>query len=35
MFVVGFANLENKLVIVLDIERLVISSVLGDSKEAA
>lgn len=35
MFVVGLANLENKLLIILDIERLVISSVLGDDKAAA
>jgi purine-binding chemotaxis protein CheW len=35
LFVVGLASLENKLVIILDIERLVISSVLGDSKVAA
>jgi purine-binding chemotaxis protein CheW len=30
MFVVGLANLDDKLVIILDIERLVLSSVLGD-----
>ena len=35
MFVVGLANLDNKLIIILDIERLVISSVLGDDKAAA
>ena len=35
MFVVGLANLDNKLLIILDIERLVISSVLGDDKAAA
>lgn len=35
MFVVGLANLEKKLLIILDIERLVISSVLGDDKAAA
>jgi purine-binding chemotaxis protein CheW len=34
MFVVGLANLANKLVIILDIERLVISSVF-DGKAAA
>jgi purine-binding chemotaxis protein CheW len=35
MFVVGLANLDHKLLIILDIERLVISSVLGDDKAAA
>jgi purine-binding chemotaxis protein CheW len=35
MFVVGLANLDSKLVILLDIERLVISSVAGDGKVAA
>jgi purine-binding chemotaxis protein CheW len=35
LFVVGLAKLEDKLVIILDIERLVISCVLGDSKAAA
>jgi purine-binding chemotaxis protein CheW len=35
MFVIGLANLDNKLIIILDIERLVISSVLGDDKAAA
>lgn len=35
MFVIGLANLDNKLLIILDIERLVISSVLGDDKVAA
>jgi purine-binding chemotaxis protein CheW len=35
LYVVGLANLDDKLVIILDIERLVISSVLGDSKAAA
>jgi purine-binding chemotaxis protein CheW len=35
MFVVGLANLDNKLLIILDIERLVISSVLGNDKAAA
>lgn len=35
MFVLGLASLENKLVIVLDIERVVTTSVLGDSKAAA
>jgi len=35
MFVVGLAKLEEKLVIILDIERLVLSSVLGDAKAAA
>jgi purine-binding chemotaxis protein CheW len=35
LFVVGLAKLEDKLVIILDIERLVISCVLGDSKVAA
>ena len=34
MFVLGLAKHENKLVIVLDIGRLVISSVLGDTKAA-
>ena len=34
MFVLGLAKLEDKLVIILDIERLVISSVLGDTKAA-
>ena len=34
MFVLGLAKHENKMVIVLDIERLVISSVLGDTKAA-
>jgi purine-binding chemotaxis protein CheW len=34
MFVLGLAKLEDKLVIILDIERLVISSVLGDAKAA-
>jgi purine-binding chemotaxis protein CheW len=35
MFVMGLASLESKLVIVLDIERVVTTSVLGDSKAAA
>jgi purine-binding chemotaxis protein CheW len=35
LFVVGLASLDDKLVIILDIERLVTSSVLGDSKVAA
>jgi purine-binding chemotaxis protein CheW len=35
MFVTGLANLDGKLLIILDIERLVISSVLGDGKAAA
>jgi purine-binding chemotaxis protein CheW len=35
LFVVGLANLDGKLVIILDIERLVLSSVLGDGKAAA
>ena len=35
MFVVGLASLDSKLVIILDIDRLVLSSVLGDSKAAA
>lgn len=35
MFVTGLAQLDDKLVIILDIERLVISSVLSDSKVAA
>ncbi|MDB6085283.1 MAG: CheW protein [Gammaproteobacteria bacterium] len=35
LFVVGLANLDDKLVIILDIERLVNSSVFGDSKAAA
>ena len=34
MFVLGLAKLEDKLVIILDIERLVISSVSGDTKAA-
>jgi purine-binding chemotaxis protein CheW len=34
MFVLGLAKLEDKLVIVLDIERLVISSVMGETKAA-
>jgi purine-binding chemotaxis protein CheW len=34
MFVLGLAKLEDKLVIVLDIERLVISSVMGEAKAA-
>jgi purine-binding chemotaxis protein CheW len=34
MFVLGLAKLEDKLVIILDIERLVISSVLGETKAA-
>jgi len=34
MFVLGLAKHENKLVIILDIERLVVSSVLGDTKAA-
>jgi len=34
MFVTGLARLEDKLVIILDIERLVTSSILGDSKAA-
>jgi purine-binding chemotaxis protein CheW len=34
-FVVGLANLDDKLLIILDIERLVLSSVLGDGKVAA
>jgi purine-binding chemotaxis protein CheW len=34
MFVLGLAKHEDKLVIILDIERLVISSVLGDTKAA-
>jgi len=35
MFVTGLARLEEKLVIILDIERLVTSSILGDAKAAA
>jgi purine-binding chemotaxis protein CheW len=35
MFVVGLASFDDKLVIILDIDRLVLSSVLGDSKAAA
>jgi chemotaxis signal transduction protein len=35
LFVVGLAKLDDKLVIILDIERLVNSCVLGDSKAAA
>jgi purine-binding chemotaxis protein CheW len=34
MYVLGLAKLEDKLVIVLDIERLVVSSVLGETKAA-
>jgi purine-binding chemotaxis protein CheW len=34
MYVLGLAKLEDKLVIILDIERLVISSVLGETKAA-
>jgi purine-binding chemotaxis protein CheW len=34
MFVLGLAKLEDKLVIILDIERLVVSSVLGETKAA-
>ncbi len=34
MFVTGLARLEDKLLIILDIERLVTSSILGDSKAA-
>ncbi|MDP9014587.1 MAG: chemotaxis protein CheW [Pseudomonadota bacterium] len=34
LFVVGLANIDDKLVIILDIERLVTSSVLGDSRAA-
>ena len=34
MFVLGLAKHEDRLVIILDIERLVISSVLGDAKAA-
>ena len=34
MFVLGLAKHEDKLVIILDIERLVISSVLGETKAA-
>jgi purine-binding chemotaxis protein CheW len=34
MFVLGLANLDDRLVIILDIERLVISSMLGDTKAA-
>ncbi len=35
MFVTGLARLDDKLVIILDIERLVTSSILGDTKAAA
>jgi purine-binding chemotaxis protein CheW len=35
LFVTGLARLEDKLVIILDIERLVTSSILGDGKAAA
>ena len=35
MFVTGLARLDDKLVIILDIERLVTSSILGASKAAA
>jgi chemotaxis signal transduction protein len=34
MFVLGLAKHEDKLVIILDIERLVVSSMLGDTKAA-
>jgi purine-binding chemotaxis protein CheW len=34
MFVLGLAKHEDRLVIILDIERLIISSVLGDAKAA-
>jgi purine-binding chemotaxis protein CheW len=34
MFVIGLANLDGKLVILLDIERLVVTSVIGDTKAA-
>jgi chemotaxis signal transduction protein len=34
MYVLGLAKLEDKLVIILDIERLVVSSVLGETKAA-
>jgi purine-binding chemotaxis protein CheW len=34
-YVVGLASLDAKLVIILDIDRLVIASVCGDSQEAA
>ena len=34
LFVVGLASMDDKLVIILDIERLVTSSVQGDSKAA-
>jgi purine-binding chemotaxis protein CheW len=35
MFVTGLARLDDKLVIILDIERLVTSSILGDTQAAA
>jgi chemotaxis signal transduction protein len=35
MFVVGLASLDDRLIIILDIERLVIASVLGDNQAAA
>lgn len=35
MFVTGLARIDDKLVIILDIERLVTSSILGDAKAAA
>ena len=35
MFVTGLARLDERLVIILDIERLVTSSILGDGKAAA
>jgi purine-binding chemotaxis protein CheW len=34
MYLLGLAKLEDKLVIILDIERLVVSSVLGETKAA-
>jgi purine-binding chemotaxis protein CheW len=35
IYVVGLASLDTKLVIILDIDRLVIASICGDSEEAA
>jgi chemotaxis signal transduction protein len=35
LFVVGLASLEDKLVMILDIERLILSSVLGETQAAA
>jgi purine-binding chemotaxis protein CheW len=35
LFVVGLASLDDKLVMILDIERLILSSVLGETQAAA